>query len=118
MLQDDPREIFRAAADAEKICDFIMDLELTQEQRLERQTERESFADATPFMDDKVQDAVSRKEGTVSREVSSPEKVRERIYLNVPYREKTWNAAGTGEHTEIDCKNVREWRHGVYCEAD
>lgn len=39
-------------------------------------------------MDDKVQDAVSRKEGTVSREVSSPEKVRERIYLNVPYREK------------------------------
>ena len=88
VLQDDPREIFRAAADAEKICDFIMDLELTQEQRLERQTERESFADATPFMDDKVQDAVSRKEGTVSREVSSPEKVRERIYLNVPYREK------------------------------
>lgn len=87
-LQDDPREIFRAAADAEKICDFIMDFELTQEQRLERQTERESFADATPFMGDKAQDAVSRKEGTASREVSSPEKVQERIYLNVPYKEK------------------------------
>ena len=25
---------------------------------------------------------------------------------------KNGNAAGTGEHTEIDCKNVREWRHG------
>lgn len=87
-LQDDPREIFRAAAEAEKICDFIMDFELTQEQRLEKQAGRKSFADVTPFMDDKAQDAVSRKEGTALREVSSPEEVQERIYLNVPYREK------------------------------
>jgi len=84
-LQDDPREIFRAAAEAEKICDFIMDFELTQEQRLEKQAGRKSFADVTPFMG---QLAVFSREVAMPVAEASKGGARERVYLNVPYREK------------------------------
>lgn len=38
ILRDDPREVFRAAADAEKIMDYIMEFEHTQELGQEHQS--------------------------------------------------------------------------------
>ena len=37
ILRDDPREVFRAAADAEKIMDYVMEFEHTQELGQEHQ---------------------------------------------------------------------------------
>ena len=38
ILRDDPREVFRAAADAEKIMDYVMEFEHTQELGQEHQS--------------------------------------------------------------------------------
>jgi putative DNA primase/helicase len=75
-LQDDPREIFRAASDAEKIAGFVMAFE--QEQMQAQQTKRQAVDDAfvESFKNDQVQH-------------EPPEQpMSGRTYLAVPYREK------------------------------
>lgn len=79
VLREDPREIFRAVADAEKIHDYVLDFELTQEQRLSKQAARETLAELTPFMDEKAEDVPAKDVG---------QERGEKVYLNVPYREK------------------------------
>jgi antirestriction protein ArdC/phage/plasmid primase-like uncharacterized protein len=39
ILQDDPQELFRASAAAEKIMDYVLDLEIEKEQEVERMVE-------------------------------------------------------------------------------
>lgn len=74
VLENDPREIFRAASDAEKIMDFVMALQQKQEQsRVEEAAQ--------------VQDADLANTDTQAAQLSRPQE-RERRYLDVPYAEK------------------------------
>lgn len=72
-LQDDPREIFRAAADAEKIMEYVMAFELKQEQQVVQEASQQ-------------QDTLlaSETEQTTSREPAD----QGRHYLYVPFAEK------------------------------
>lgn len=55
VLEDDPREIFRAASDAEKIKEFVMAFDLMQEQKIE----------STQDLNQKVDDFYQRLESSV-----------------------------------------------------
>lgn len=73
-LQDDPREIFRAAADAEKIMEYVMAFELKQEHQV--------VQDASQQQEARLSDEKTQK---VSEKKSSEQ---ERHYLYVPFAEK------------------------------
>ncbi|MEG2005226.1 MAG: zincin-like metallopeptidase domain-containing protein, partial [Bilophila sp.] len=73
-LEDDPREIHRAAADAEKILDYVMGLELKHEQK---QVQEEHHA---------LDVADNAKQNIL--EVPESVQTGERRYLDVPYKEK------------------------------
>lgn len=88
ILRDDPRELFRAAADAEKIKDYVMGFEHTQEIR----QSHESVIESTPFMDalEPPVERVAMREPLA--EVSPAHAVEtannDRLYLNVSFKEK------------------------------
>lgn len=73
-LQDDPREIFRAAADAEKIMEYVMSFELKQEQQVVQEASQQQEAHLNNV-----------KEQDASLKNSSEQ---ERHYLHVPFAEK------------------------------
>ena len=94
-LEQDPREIFRAAADAEKITKMIRSFELVQEQTADqtqaapavtRQTnqEREQAMPIVAGSDAAVRPPVMIRENSPAMQPPSPE----RTYLAVPYAEK------------------------------
>ncbi len=97
VLQDDHREIFRAAADAEKMMGHIFELEMTmQKENLEIETtslgERALHAnidtrDNIPF---EIEEQSKREPSTVDladKASSSPEKSKSnRLLLDVPYK--------------------------------
>ena len=77
-LEDDPREIFRAAADAEKIVEHLRGLELEREQGQERS--------AAGALDS---DVVQVRMPVLVRETEAAMRTEDRrIYLIVPYAEK------------------------------
>ena len=63
VLEDDPRELFRAAADAERILEYVVNLEQTREQTTQIELPQEPVA------------------------AKEPELAQERRYLAVPYLE-------------------------------
>lgn len=79
LLEDDQLELFRAAADAEKIQSFVLALEQTQTQELNREavmsTPQQESIDQTKF---------------VSSVASTPYRPSptDRFYINVPFKEK------------------------------
>jgi len=79
VLQDDPREIFRAASDAEKIAGFVMAFEQEKTQEAQAQV---STLDAMPENQAKVEP------GHVVQHEPPEQPVNGRTYLAVPYREK------------------------------
>lgn len=83
ILGDDPRELFRAAAEAEKIMDYIMGLELKQEQK-NVQEMTQSAVDTLPAEEAGV--ALSSK--LESTPVQEQQKQSARTYLSVPFEEK------------------------------
>ncbi|MCD2514642.1 zincin-like metallopeptidase domain-containing protein [Comamonas endophytica] len=72
-LQEDPREIFRAASDAERISGFVMAFE--QEQRLEQTTEHSA-----------TQPSAAPSRAVLHEQPEKP--MPSRTYLAVPYAEK------------------------------
>lgn len=72
ILKDDPREIFRAASDAEKISGFVLDFE--QEKHLEHQQQTEA--------------SMSVVQGADLPQQSEENAMPNRIYLAVPFDEK------------------------------
>ena len=84
-LEDDPREVFRAAADAEKITRMVRSFELTQEHRTAREQgqspELEQEA-GTPAIRARTPTAVRESHPAMS------DSNEERTYLAVPYEEK------------------------------
>ena len=85
VLENDPREVFRAAADAERITRMVRSFELTQEHR----TAREQGQAPEPDQEAEAP-AVRTRTPTAVREhhpaMSAPSD--ERTYLAVPYAEK------------------------------
>ena len=78
-LKEDPREIFRAASDAEKIMNYVLGLELKHEITQENSLKQE---EAVPSV-------LTEVEVASLSEVSSREDPAEsRFYLDVPYKEK------------------------------
>lgn len=106
-LQDDPREIFRAASDAEKIAKFVFDLERDRE--LEQQ--QETGAALSPVERDagyrtSDQAGSDRVAAPARSPVLSepPEAVMaDRTYLAVPYKEKD-EARALGARWDKDAK--------------
>lgn len=78
-LKEDPLEIFRAAADAEKIHNFVMAFEQTQQQELDEQ------AVIAPEGITTVQDD-TQQVGSTEHQV--PAEAGERVFLDVPFKEK------------------------------
>ncbi|EGC9888848.1 DUF1738 domain-containing protein [Salmonella enterica] len=78
-LQEDPREIFRAAADAEKIAGYVMAFELEQEQARQRDTQPTMTAEA-------VRDGGQDSSRVLHHPPENP--MPSRTYLAVPYAEK------------------------------
>ena len=74
VLQEDPKEIFRAAADAEKIQDYILSLSQTQKIVQEQDMENKQI--------DEVEQSVPEQK------TNEKESVVTRQYLVVPYQEK------------------------------
>ncbi|MGN1291036.1 MAG: zincin-like metallopeptidase domain-containing protein, partial [Bradyrhizobium sp.] len=70
-LEEDPREIFRAAADAGKIADYLMEFEREREQTMEKETGAQQARQTTAV-----------EHGTPAKAAPG------RVYLAVPYREK------------------------------
>lgn len=89
VLENDPLELFRAATDAEKIFDLVLSYqnERVQEHELPEQEEGKSMyidkinANDTP---------ITKVDEPLSNSMSLPDKANdnERIYINVPYKEK------------------------------
>ena len=83
VLQNDPREIFRAAADAEKIMNFMLSLEQQREQSRVAQAEREADGPSRNDM------AAAIPETPAVTERETPMHTSEqRVNLAVPYAEK------------------------------
>jgi len=101
-LKEDPREIFRAAAAAEKITTYVMGFELEQEREQSYPTLSTVNEQLAPLQKDKA----------ISEEVlhESPKNhVPERTYLAVPHSEKeeakaTAKSAGFRIQWDIDAK--------------
>lgn len=70
-LREDPKEIFRASADAGKIFEYVMGLDREQEQGKEKKQMQERQPEAKEAMPERQEQPVEK-----------------RVYLNVPYREK------------------------------
>lgn len=91
-LQDDPLEIFRAAADAEKIQDHVLAFERKHQQEQNEETDMIRSAAATrangieqTISDlEKESDTISATPGTAPPDATQPS----RIYLAVPFKEK------------------------------
>lgn len=84
-LQEDPREIFRAAAEAEKITKLLRSFEHTQEQRTEQDillTAPESQQEQPP------ETAAVRPPVLIQEDHPAMRTSDHRIYLAVPYEEK------------------------------
>ena len=71
VLREDPKEIFRASADAGKIFEYVMGLDREQEQGKEKKQMQERQPEAKEAMPERQEQPVAK-----------------RVYLNVPYREK------------------------------
>lgn len=83
ILGDDPRELFRAAAEAEKIMDYVMALELKQEQKAVQEVVQ-AMVDTLPAEEASV--AISSNVENIP--VRQQERENTRTYLSVPYNEK------------------------------
>ena len=82
-LKEDPREIFSAASDAEKIMNYVLGFELKHEIKQENNIKLEEAAPSARV----ETEVVSSPSEAVSQDIS----IAPRLYLDVPYREK--NAA-------------------------
>lgn len=83
VLQNDPMEIFRAAADAEKIQGHIISLELQQELVIPNQSkEKESLKHKESGM----HQSLDREQSVLSSIKSKP--LSERIWLDISYQQK------------------------------
>ena len=82
-LKEDPREIFSAASDAEKIMNYVLGFELKHEIKQENHIKLEEAAPSARV----ETEVVSSPSEAVSQDIS----IAPRLYLDVPYREK--NAA-------------------------
>lgn len=82
-LLEDPLEIFRAAADAEKIQDYVLGLELQQEQVIEVQ-ETQAIKDGVSAPGPVDPPMEPSSEGTEA----GGQGMTDKVFLNVPYREK------------------------------
>lgn len=91
VLKEDPKEIFRAAADAEKITKYLRGREMHQEQE-QQQTAESQVSIVVPVI--AAQDTPLTLMGTT-----------ERLYLAVPYAEKN-EAKALGAKWD---KDVKEW---------
>lgn len=78
ILQDDPMEIFRASADAEKIHDYIQGL--TQTQHIELKTDQEQSME--------MQENHPEQPKNITIQRPKPEEKQERIWLDIPYSQK------------------------------
>ena len=97
VLESDPREIFRAAADAERITQHIRAFEIEREQRNDRVREADASQVSDPSADGSERDGLATAAPTAT-EVRAPTLIREdhpamttsddRTYLAVPYDEK------------------------------
>ena len=107
-LQEDPLEIFRAAADAEKIQTFIAELEPLREQGLDVVTD----------------DPVRSTSANVPTRGAEEEGVSEKQFINVPYSEKD-EAKNLGARWDrqqqrwyippgIDSDVFSKWQKGVH----
>ena len=86
ILRDDPREVFRAAADAEKIMDYIMEFERTQELGQEHQSGLEKNSLGMP--EQGVELHVDMHQAEATRNQTAASSNNERGYLNVPFKQK------------------------------
>ena len=88
-LREDPKEIFRASADAGKIFEYVMGVtrEQTQEQQQGKQEKQ-------------MQEKLEAKDAVPERQEQDRVK---RVYLNVPYREKE-QAKQLGASWDRQCK--------------
>jgi putative DNA primase/helicase len=92
-LKDDPLEIFRAAADAEKIQNYVLVFEQVQEQDQQQTTDPElavEYSNQTQAQDismESSQHNANESEQQTQRGDQDQQK-SERQYINVPYREK------------------------------
>jgi phage/plasmid primase-like uncharacterized protein len=97
VLESDPREIFRAAADAERITQHIRAFEIEREQRNDQVREADTSQASDPSADGSERDGLATAAPTAT-EVRAPTLIREdhpamtmsddRTYLAVPYDEK------------------------------
>lgn len=106
-LQEDPLEIFRAAADAEKIQEFVLLLELKPTQE---QTEEIIMAQDHNLADDgkDVVDAKQNDENRVPGNIAT-----EKIWLAIPYEQK--EAAKQVAGRLPDGSKAIDWDKSVRC---
>lgn len=79
-LQDEPLEIFRAASDAEKICNYLLNFEQIQEKELTMQ----------PIKTNQNEEQMDRDLNSIDETVAvtQMQKNTKRHYINVPFKEK------------------------------
>lgn len=96
-LQDDPLEIFRAAADAEKIQNFVLSFE--QNLEIEHTIEQEPMQNINPVHEQAI-DAllVQLKEGALAKTASV-----EKIWLDIPFMQKETAKQIAGTLTDGRC---------------
>ena len=109
-LEEDPREIFRAAADAEKIVRFVRGLEMQQEQAHQHDQNLEAVQASL------VQAPVLVGEGFAMSNVP------DRVYLEVPYAEKDeakklgarWDRQASKWYAKpgVDLEPLQRWMPG------
>lgn len=90
ILKDDPREIFRAASDAERISRFVMDFEQEQAQEKQQETAPQQPAQvAEPVAQQAIQqDAPAAIKPVLHDAPEGTKAMTGRTYLAVPYAEK------------------------------
>ena len=88
ILRDDPREVFRAAADAEKIMDYVMEFEHTQELGQEHQSGLEKNSLGMPEQEVELHVDMQEHQAEATRSQTAASSNNERVYLNVPFKQK------------------------------
>ena len=88
ILRDDPREVFRAAADAEKIMDYVMEFEHTQELGQEHQSGLEKNSLGMPEQEVELHVDMQEHQAEATRSQAAASSNNERVYLNVPFKQK------------------------------
>lgn len=91
-LKNDPLEIFRAAADAEKIQNFVLSLEQTQEITLTDEMPRNLFNDNPRTIEEGIamlNTAQSSQMTEKGVDITASESEIQKTWLNVPFKQKS-----------------------------